>query len=127
MNSIEYTPSMGKINLTDEMIAALKELPIDEQAKRFGIVFEDDEEEYSYGESTGGRSNSYVIAPERCSYTRQWIVKDGIIVGIVFGDWRNQPAYRFLNEWCNTYFACDDDGTGSTDVSVYCKLVWIND
>lgn len=124
MNCTEYEPKMGEINLTDEMIAVLKGLPIEEQAKWFGIVRDESEEDYSYGQSEGGRNATYGMDVDKCHYAQSWIVKDGIIVGIVFSDWRNQPAYHFLNTWCNTYFCFDDDGTGSTEANVYCKLVW---
>ncbi len=124
MNCIDYSPDMGQINLTDDMAAVLKGLPIDEQAKWFGIVYDEREEEYSYGEAEGTRKASYGTDVDKCSYARKWIVQDGMIVGIVFRNRNNSDAYCFLNEWCNTYFCIDDDGTGSTDVSVSCKLVW---
>ena len=124
MDIIEYTPSMGEINLTDEMISELKGLPIEEQAKLFGIVYDEDEEDFSYGESDGTKHYSRTTDAENCRYARKWIVKDGIIVGIVFSNWNNKLVNHFLESWCNVYFCVDEDGTGSTDVSVYCKLVW---
>ena len=124
MEIIEYNPAMGEINLTDEMMSELKGLPIEEQKKLFGIVYDEDEEEFSYGESTSQKSYSRTIDVENCSYVRQWIVKDGIIVGIVFSNYSNRPVPKFLDSWCNVYFCIDEDGTGSTDVTVYCKLVW---
>lgn len=124
MEVIEYKPTMGEINLSEEMIAVLKQLPLEEQAEKFAIESSENESEYSYGQLEGEKDSSYLIKANKCRYTRKWIAKDGIIVGIVFSNWRNALEEKFLNEWCNTYFCIDEDGTGSTDVSVYCRLVW---
>lgn len=126
MERIEYQPTMGEINLTSEMISTLQGLSFDEQTKHFGIVTDEDEEKYSYGESDGANHYERAMDVETCSYTRSWIVKDGIIVGVAFSNWASRTEYKFLESWCTTYFCFDDDGTGSTDVSVYCKLVWID-
>ena len=124
MDQIAYEPQMGEINLTEEMISALRGLPIEEQAKKFAVIDSESTEEYSYGESEGGRHSSSTIDAERCYYADKWIVKDGMIVGIVFRNYANKPTPTFLNESCCTYFCMDDDGVGSTEASVYCKLVW---
>ena len=124
MDCIEYKPDMGKINLTNEMIEVLKGLPIEEQAKKFAVVKSVSEEEYSYGQSDGSSHSLNEMDADKCSYARKWIVKDGIIVGIVFSNYAGRDTYEFLDSWCNTYFCSDDDGTGSTEVIINCKLIW---
>lgn len=124
MECIEYNETMGKINLTEEMISVLKGLPLEDQAKHFSIISEVSETEYSYGEDEGSSHYTRESDVEKCSYTRSWIVNDGIIVGVVFSNWNNKPVSCFLDKGCCTYSCSDDDGVGSTDVTVMSKLIW---
>lgn len=124
MNYIDYKPDMGEITLTDEMIATLKALPLEEQQKCFMLEYRETKTWYSYGERDGGKDETSVIEVANFYRALDWIVKDGIIVGISFRDWAGKVAYRSLDQWCCTYSVSDDDGTGSTDVDDYARLVW---
>ena len=106
------------------MISQLKELPLEEQMKKFAIIVYENRSSYSYGECDYHHEGEKEIAVEKCADARGWIVKDGIIVGMAFANYRNDIEYKFLDAPCNTYFCSDDDGVGSTDVIVTCRLVW---
>lgn len=125
MERVEYKSEMGDIALTNEMIATLKALPFEEQEKLFAVELHETSASYSYGECDGKSESSSVMPVERSGSARKWIVKDGIIVGMVFGNYSGKDAFCMLNEWCCTYFTVDDDGVGSSEADDYSRLIWV--
>ena len=124
---LEYKEEFGENPLTDEMREILSGLSLDEQIDYFEMENADSEEKFSYGESRGERER-------HCTYTLRYkmrrdgfeptvrglVVNEGFIVGWIYdGD-----RIGLLNEWYCTYWACEDDGTGSTTVADYYKLVF---
>lgn len=126
---IEYKEEFGENPLTEEMKAELSGLSVDEQIDYFGLRVNGFEEKYSYGEGSGAQNRKYAKTLRSGIQEKVWfsplvsgvIVSDGFIVGCIFN--RNIPC--LINQNKCTYFACDDDGTGSTDVSEYHGLVYV--
>lgn len=124
MDTIEYDASLRRINLTDEMISVLKGLPIEEQAKHFRVVIEYVDWDNIYGERIVNERKFSEVSAEECKYAHKWIVKDGIIVGIVFSDDKGKLTYASLNDQCETYFLWEKNGIGGRHFEEYCTLIW---
>ena len=133
MDTIEYEASMGKINLSDEMITALKGLPIEEQAKRFCIEITERVHEIVYGERCEIKCEKHIGDAEECPHVLKWIVKDGIIVGIVYQfiedlelykNYSSGLVYGFLNSCHTTSFRTHGGGLYGTHESAEYKLLW---
>ena len=123
MERTEYVASMGKIKLTDEQAAILKELPFEEQAKRFKVKVEETDWDIVYGDRIVNDSSTALVAVEECKYVRQWIVKEGMIVGVTFNDKDDELRYRFLDDCCTTYYHWIRNGIGGHHFMVCCTLV----
>lgn len=123
MDTIEYSPSMWGLKLTEEM-NVLKGLPLEEQAKRFRALIREIDWDNIYGERIINQITTSVVPADECRYARKWIVKDAIIVGIVFEDSKGDLVNRFLNDSCTTYFRWDKNGIGGRHFDTYCTLIW---
>lgn len=131
IKTIEYTSDLGENPLTQEMKDELAGKSLEEQLDYFAVVDADYVEDYSYGEKEGSSKRGHYapLVEKMCSWSpvvRDLIVSDGIIVGAMFhenGGYRGKPA--LLNQSACTYFCVDDDGTGSTCVTSYSKLIYV--
>lgn len=130
IKTMEYTPDLGELPLTEEMIRELKGKSIEEQLDYFSVGDSDYIEKYSYGESDGSSTGGKIVPLLEKMWALTPIVKtiivhDGMIVGAVFhmnGGSIGRPT--LLNQSACTYFSVDDDGTGSTEASSYSTMIY---
>ncbi|MDE7164904.1 MAG: hypothetical protein K2O04_05740 [Clostridiales bacterium] len=117
----EYTESMGRINVTGEMLMELMGLPIDEQLHKFAV-----ETIKSVNGAQGASSKSKLETPDKCYAVKSIITKGGVVVGVEFAG-RFGRVYGFLDEYCNieysTYYDSQNSQTHSTD----CVLRWVGE
>ncbi|MBO5924765.1 MAG: hypothetical protein J6Q52_00700 [Clostridia bacterium] len=122
---VEYDKSMGEYMMPPEYRELLVGKTLEEQVEYFGVVKEENEERSSYGSVD---SSSHYTKPAigiwEPYYCIGIVVDEGIIVGLWTKIWDGSRIPLFLNKCTCIYFACDDDGTGSTSVDDYVTFVW---
>ena len=82
-------------------------------------------EKYSYGELDSRRESEITYKLEDCDELKGLIVKDGILVGVMLSTSFGAINACLPGQYVNTYYASDDDGTGSSDRDDVCSLVCI--
>lgn len=118
MQISEYTESMGRINLSGEMLMELMGQPIEEQLKRFAV-----ETIKSVNGASGASSKSKHEAPDKCYAVRSIITRNGVVVGVEFMG-RYGRVYGFLDEYCNIEYSTYYDNQNSQTHSTDCVLRW---
>lgn len=117
----EYTESMGRINVTGEMLMELMGLSVEEQLHKFAV-----ETIKSVNGAQGAKSSSKLESPDKCYAVKSIITKGGVVVGVEFAG-RFGRVYGFLDEYCNieysTYYDSQNSQTHSTD----CVLRWVGE
>ena len=117
----EYTESMGRINVTGEMVMELAGKPVEQQLSKFAV-----ETIKSVNGAQGASSKSKTEPPDKCYAVKSIIVKGGVVVGVEFAG-RYGRVYGFLDEYCNieysTYYDSQNSQTHSTD----CVLRWVGE
>lgn len=114
---VDYEESMGEYSIPDDLKVVLKDKPLEEQTDYFAVVENSSTVYYSYGKSDGERAYSKpAISIWEPSRVLGVIVDDGMVVGIWVKIWDGSMQPLFVGQTRTVYFACDQDGTGSTDV-----------
>ena len=117
----EYTESMGRINVTGEMVMELAGKTVEQQLSMFAV-----ETIKSVNGAQGANSSSKTEPPDKCYAVRSIIVKGGVVVGVEFAG-RYGRVFGFLDEYCNieysTYYDSQNSQTHSTD----CVLRWVGE
>lgn len=114
----DFTGDIKKIELFDKAYELLYGKSLKEQAKDLFLIKDEDFEEFSYGKSESQRCSNNLIPLEESDSIKGLILYKGIIVGVVING-----RDVLLGKCVETYFAVDEDGTGSESVSVYHTLV----
>lgn len=103
----------------------LKGLPLQEQMKYYRIVEEEHFSRTAYGEITSSNMHRYGYALEKYSALRGLILDDGVLVGVLiktyFHQYDNGAVMLPYRDIC-TYYASDDNGSGSNDREDYAHL-----
>ena len=87
---------------------------IEDQMKMFALVENTQVSRSSYGEVDSSRAYRWARRLAKCSEFRGLIVEDGIIEGVLIETmWRETPMGPY--DTICTYYASDDDGSGSND------------
>ena len=87
---------------------------IEDQMKMFALVENTEVSRSSYGEVDSSRAYRWARRLVKCSEFRGLIVEDGIIEGVLIKTmWRETPMGPY--DTICTYYASDDDGSGSND------------
>lgn len=113
-----YEGDIKKIELFDKAYELLNGKSLDEQAEHLFLIKDEDFEEFSYGQSDGQRCTRNLTQINKSDWVDELILYKGIIVGVVIN-----RRDVLLGKCVETYFAVDEDGTGSESVSVYHTLV----
>ena len=119
MKTYEYKGDTKKIPLFDKAISVLTGKTLEEQADCLCLERSEDFEEFSYGKSECERSYSKAVPLKESYSVDGLILYNGIIVGV---DINHRDV--LLGRCIETYFAVDEDGTGSESVSVYHTLLF---
>ena len=106
----------------------LRTMPLEEQMRCYRVVETRSHSRTAYGEITKENAHTYGYALENCSDVKALIVDDGVLIGVcmkTFGaDPVNYPdgtaAFPYQN--ICTYYASDDNGSGSNDREDYAHL-----
>lgn len=103
----------------------LKGKPLEEQMRYYRIVEEEYRSRTAYGEITKENQNSFGYALEEYPGLTSLIVEDGVLIGVQITtafrkyDW-GSPAFPYRS-LC-TYYASDNNGSGSNDREDYAHL-----
>ena len=124
MDIVAYEQSMGGISLSDDKAALLKKLPLEEQKKQFKIVVEEMAWDNIYGERDSKPTKFSLVDVESCKYALKWVVKDGIIVGVLFASHYKKIDFRSLDWYCTAFYEHIPNGIGGSYIMVDCTLVW---
>ena len=128
MDFIKYKKDMGKITLTEEMMSSLKGLTLEEQTKQFAIEKCETSENYLFGEEALPLESSIIMEVGLCKAAKSWIVKDGIIVGMVFIYYNGKDSYCFLDpfgyDWGFRNNYVNEQGPSYREINVKCRIVW---
>lgn len=119
---VEYTEDLGKITASEEFLNSLKGKTLLEQTDEYFVEEMTDMDYCSYGSSDKTTANQRKTSIWDSSDVVGVIVKDGIIVGLMVKCFSNEVPL-FHGKTIQTYFACDEDGTGSTCREDYIRIV----
>lgn len=81
--------------------------------------------EYSYGTLDSKKVTKKTVQLEECDDFRGLVIKDGIIVGVLLNSIHGEARACLPGQEITTYWASDDDGTGSTDREDTCCLICV--
>ena len=123
---IEYEESMGGINLSNEQLELLKGLPLEEQKKQFQVILEENAWDIIYGERERKPTTFKFVGVEECRHVKNWVVKDGVIVGVIFTDHYSKTgtAFRSLDRDCPAFYEHIPDGIGGSTYTADCTLIF---
>lgn len=116
---VEYAESMGKIADFIRMKEVLAGKSISEQTDYFRISERSSVTSYSYGDSDSERLAKSTSPLYQTSDIENFIVKEGVIVGIVY-----DRTNVIVGKTVCTYSASEDDGAGSRSREDYCTLLF---
>lgn len=103
----------------------LKGKPLEEQMEYYRVVEESYHSRTAYGEITSTNKHEYGYALKDYPGLNALIVEDGVLIGACIdrfaaSKWWGAPAYPYENV-C-TYFASDNNGSGTKDCIDYAHL-----
>lgn len=111
-------------NVTDEMLKTLSGKTVERQMEYFYVTESRRLYETAYGEIT--KEMLQERAHKLCDYdgVKTLLVKDGILVGAKIRAWWNDEGSLYRKNPVCTYYACDNEGSGTKEREDYAHLLF---
>ncbi|HAE52093.1 MAG TPA: hypothetical protein DCG30_02415 [Ruminococcus sp.] len=125
MKTIEYKTEFGEIIFPDGFEQKLSGRSLEEQMDFYRITMVTTIKKYSYGELDSKNERKKTVKLKECDDFRGLVVKDGIIVGVIFKSMIGEDKVCLPGQKMMTYWSSGGDGTGSTDRDDTCCLICV--
>lgn len=125
MKIIEYREEFGEVELPEGFEEELRGKSLGEQMERFRIASSISLTKTYYGEEGSSRVLEESRALDDDGGFVGLIVKDGVIVGVLIKSWRGREEPCLPNRCVCTYWASDNEGSGTNDREDYAYLICV--